>query len=36
MNKIARSMRRHRQLIFNYFRAQKLFSSGVVEGLTNK
>jgi len=26
----------HRELIFNYFRAQKLISSGVVEGLNNK
>ena len=36
MKKIARSMREHRELILNYFRAQKLFSSGVVEGLNNK
>src|SRR5271155_5032781 len=36
MKQIARSMRRHRELILNYFRAQKLFSSGVVEGLNNK
>lgn len=36
MKKIARSMRKHRELILNYFRAQKLFSSGVVEGLNNK
>jgi transposase len=36
MNKIARSMREHRDLILNYFRAQKLLSSGVVEGLNNK
>ena len=28
--------RKHRELILNYFRAQKLFSSGVVEGLNNK
>jgi transposase len=26
----------HRELILNYFRAQKLISSGVVEGLINK
>jgi hypothetical protein len=26
----------HRELILNYFRAQKLISSGVVEGLNNK
>jgi transposase len=36
MKKIARSLRQHRQLILNYFRAQKLLSSGVVEGLNNK
>jgi transposase len=36
MKKIARSLRKHRELILNYFRAQKLFSSGVVEGLNNK
>jgi transposase len=36
MKKIAGSMREHRELIINYFRAQKLFSSGVVEGLNNK
>jgi len=35
MKKIARSLRQHRELILNYFRAQKLLSSGVVEGLTN-
>jgi transposase len=36
MKKIARTLRKHRSLILNYFRAQKLFSSGVVEGLNNK
>jgi transposase len=36
MKKIARSMREHRELILNYFRARKLLSSGVVEGLNNK
>jgi transposase len=36
MKKIARSLRTHRELILNYFRAQKLLSSGVVEGLNNK
>jgi hypothetical protein len=36
MKKIARSPREHRELILNYFRAQKLLSSGVVEGLNNK
>jgi len=36
MKKIARSLRNHRELILNYFRAQKTLSSGVVEGLNNK
>jgi transposase len=36
MKKITRSLRQHRELILNYFRAQKLLSSGVVEGLNNK
>src|ERR1700726_509684 len=36
MKDIARSMRQHRELILNYFRAHKLLSSGVVEGLNNK
>ncbi len=36
MKKISRSLRQHRELILNYFRAQKLLSSGVVEGLNNK
>jgi transposase len=36
MKKIARSLRQHRQLILNYFYAQKQLSSGVVEGLNNK
>jgi len=36
MKKIAWSLRQHRELILNYFRAQKLLSSGVVEGLNNK
>ena len=30
------SRRNQRELILNYFRAQKLISSGVVEGLNNK
>jgi transposase len=34
--KIARSLRQHRELILNYFRAHKMISSGVVEGLNNK
>jgi transposase len=36
MKKIARSLRQHRELILNYFRAQKLISRGVEEGLNNK
>jgi len=36
MKKIVGSLRQHRELILNYFRAQKLISSGVVEGLNNK
>jgi transposase len=36
MKKIARPLGQHRELILNYFRAQKLISSGVVEGLSNK
>ena len=36
MKKIARSLRQHRELILNNFRAGKLLSSGVVEGLNNK
>ena len=34
--KIARTLRSHRALILNYFRARKQHSSGVVEGLNNK
>jgi transposase len=36
MKKIARSLRKHRHLILNWFRAKKLFSSGIVEGFNNK
>jgi hypothetical protein len=36
MKKIARSLRQNRGLILHYFRAQKLISGGVVEGLNNK
>ena len=36
MKKIACSLRGNRELILNYFRAQKMFSSSVVEGLNNK
>jgi transposase len=33
---IARTLRSHRELLLNYFKAKKEFSSGVVEGLNNK
>lgn len=36
MKKIARSMRTHRPLILNWFRARGQISSGAVEGLNNK
>ena len=34
--KIARTLRSHRALLLNYFKARKQFSSGVIEGLNNK
>jgi transposase len=34
--KIARTLRTHRELLLNYFKARKEFSSGVVEGMNNK
>ena len=36
MKKIAKMLRSHRGLILNYFKARKLFSSGIVEGLNTK
>lgn len=36
MKKFAKTLRNHRELILNYFRAKKQFSSGVIEGLNNK
>lgn len=36
MKKFARTLRSHRELLLNYFRARKQFSSGVIEGLNNK
>ena len=36
LKKIARSLLQQRELILNYFRAQKLISRAVVEGLNNK
>ncbi len=36
VKKFARTVRRHRELLLNYFRARKQFSSGIIEGLNNK
>jgi transposase len=36
MQKQARTLQQHRELILNYFRARKEFSSGSVEGMNNK
>ena len=36
LKKFARTVRNHRELLLNYFRARKAFSSGVIEGLNNK
>jgi transposase len=36
MKKVAKTIRRHKPLIINWFKAKKAFSSGVVEGLNNK
>jgi transposase len=36
MKDMARSLRSHRTLLLNWFKAKKLYSSGVVEGLNNK
>jgi len=36
MKKVAKTIRRHKPLILNWFRAKKMFSSGIVEGLNNK
>lgn len=36
LKKFARTARNHRELLLNYFRARKAFSSGIVEGLNNK
>jgi AbrB family looped-hinge helix DNA binding protein len=36
VKKFARTVRAHRELLLNYFKAKKQFSSGVVEGLNNK
>ena len=36
MKKVAKSLRGHRELILNWFRAKGAMSSGIVEGLNNK
>jgi transposase len=36
MKKVAKTLRRHRALILNWFRAEGVLSSGIVEGLNNK
>jgi transposase len=36
MKRFATTLRAHRELLLNYFRAKKQLSSGVVEGLNNK
>jgi transposase len=36
MKKVAKTLRGHRELILNYFRAKKRLSSGIVEELNNK
>jgi len=35
IKRVARSLRQHRELILNWFRAKKQFSCGIVEGLNN-
>ncbi len=36
MKKVAKTIRNHKDLILNWFKAKKAFSSGIVEGLNNK
>ena len=36
MKKVAQTLRRHRDLILNWFRAAGPISAGIVEGLNNK
>jgi transposase len=36
MKKVAKMLRRHRELLMNWFRAKGQFSSGAVEGFNNK
>ncbi len=36
VKKFTRTVRAHRELLLNYFRAKKQFASGVIKGLDNK
>ena len=36
MIKVAKMLKKHRELILNYFRAKKQFNSGIVEGMNRK
>jgi transposase len=36
MKKVARTLRNHRELILNWFRAKRAISAGTIEGLNNK
>ena len=36
LKKVARTLRRHRLLLLNYFGAKKQFTNSIVEGLNNK
>lgn len=36
LKKYAKSIRKHRPLLLNYFEASKMFTSGIIEGLNNK
>lgn len=36
MKKVAKTIRQHRELILNWFKAKKAISNGIVEGLNNK
>lgn len=36
MKKMAKSIRKHKPLILNWFKVKKAYSSGIVEGLNNK
>jgi transposase len=36
MQKVARMLRSHEELLLNYFRSKKLYNNGITEGLNNK